>query len=245
MIGIYKITNLINGHCYIGQSIDIQRRWIKHRNYPLKSSNYPLYRAFEKYGIQNFNFEILEECDVNELDNKEIAYIKQFNSYFNGYNQTQGGSGSSGTVVKISLNDLYEIYDLLLNSNISQQEIALRYGVGEDTISEINHGKTRRLENYTFPLRNNRKDKKYCIDCGIEILLTSTRCSACEKIASRIVKRPERAELKDLIRNNSFLSIGKQFGVSDNSIRKWCVAYNLPTKKTEIKKMSNEEWQNI
>ena len=67
----------------------------------------------------NFNFEILEECDVNELDNKEIAYIKQFNSYFDGYNQTQGGSGSSGTIVKISLNDLYEIYDLLLNSNIS------------------------------------------------------------------------------------------------------------------------------
>jgi hypothetical protein len=53
------------------------------------------------------------------LDNKEIAYIKQFNSYFDGYNQTQGGSGSSGTIVKISLNDLYEIYDLLLNSNIS------------------------------------------------------------------------------------------------------------------------------
>ena len=59
------------------------------------------------------------------------------------------------------------------------------------------------------------------------------------------MKRPERDDLKDLIRNNSFLSIGKQFGVSDNSIRKWCAAYNLPTKKTEIKKISDEEWQSI
>lgn len=245
MTGIYKITNLLNGHCYIGQSIDIQRRWIHHKNYPLASSDYPLYRAFQKYGINNFSFEVLEECAIEDLDSKEIAYIRYFNSYKDGYNQTEGGSGTTGAAIKLSLNDLTEIYDLLLHSTMSQRDIAEYYGVGEDTISEINHGKTRRLENYSFPLRNNRKEKKYCIDCGAEILLTSTRCSACEKISSRVVVRPTRAELKDLIRNNSFLAIGKNFGVSDNSIRKWCIAYNLPTKKTEIKKMSDEEWQSI
>lgn len=59
------------------------------------------------------------------------------------------------------------------------------------------------------------------------------------------MKRPERAELKDLIRHNSFLSIGKQFGVSDNSIRKWCVAYDLPTKKKYIKSLTDKEWETI
>ena len=177
MIGIYKITNKINGHSYIGQSIDITTRWRHHRNYPSKDSNYPLYLAFVKYGIDNFIFEVLEECSVDELDTKEIEYIKLFNTYNNGYNQTEGGSGSRGQIIKISKNDLYEIYDLLLNSKISQREIAMRFGVGEDTISEINQGKTRILEGYNFPLRNNRKEKRYCIDCGIEICSTSTRCN--------------------------------------------------------------------
>lgn len=245
MIGIYKITNKINGHSYIGQSINITSRWNHHRNYSSKQSSYPLYLAFEKYGIDNFTFEVLEECLVDELDDKEIYYIKLFDTYHNGYNQTEGGSGSKGHYQKISLNDLYEIYDLLMNSNIPQQEIATTFKVGEDTISEINQGKTRRIEGFVFPLRKNKKDKKYCIDCGAEILHTSTRCSACKKIASRVVERPNRDELKNLIRNNSFLSIGKKFGVSDNTIRKWCNSYNLPTKKTVIKLMDDNEWNKI
>ena len=69
--------------------------------------------------------------------------------------------------------------------------------------------------------------------------------NTCEKIASRIVKRPERAELKGLIRNNSFLSLGKQFGVSDNTIRKWCASYDLPTKKNYIKSLTDKEWESI
>ena len=54
-----------------------------------------------------------------------------------------------------------------------------------------------------------------------------------------------REELKSLIRTTSFLQIGKQFGVSDNAIRKWCKNYELPYKSTEIKKYTNEEWDNI
>ena len=57
--------------------------------------------------------------------------------------------------------------------------------------------------------------------------------------------RPTREELKNLIRNESFLSIGKKYGVSDNAIRKWCIAENLPSKKTEIKMYTDEEWSKI
>lgn len=242
MIGIYKITNLINNKSYIGQSINIEDRWAHHKRYPLKYSNYPLYMAFEKYGLENFEFSILEECSLQELNDKEIFYISVFNSYYNGYNQTLGGSGSSGNFIKISNENLLEIYDLLLNSNLSQKEIAKMFSVGEDTISEINQGKTRIINGYTYPLRLNHKNKKYCCDCGAEILFTSTRCYKCNAIFNRKVQRPTREELKNLIRNKPFTQIGKMYSVSDNSIRKWCDDYKLPRKASLIKQYSEEEW---
>ena len=64
--GIYKITNLINSKVYIGQSRNIEERWKEHiekgNNQNSEEYNYPLYQAFRKYGIDNFKFEILEEC---------------------------------------------------------------------------------------------------------------------------------------------------------------------------------------
>lgn len=87
MIGIYKITNIINNKCYIGQSVCIEKRWENHK---CKNGNkdYPLYRAFRKYGIDNFVFEVLEECSKDDLSERELFYIKQYDSVNNGYNQT-------------------------------------------------------------------------------------------------------------------------------------------------------------
>lgn len=64
-------------------------------------------------------------------------------------------------------------------------------------------------------------------------------------MTTRKVNRPNREELKTMIRNESFLCIGRRYDVSDNAIRRWCKAMNLPTKKTEIKQYSDEEWSNI
>ena len=75
MIGIYKITNLCNNKSYIGQSVDIEKRWGEHRravNYKNEHTyNYPLYRAMRKYGIHNFLFEIVEEVDIKSLTERE------------------------------------------------------------------------------------------------------------------------------------------------------------------------------
>ena len=99
MIGIYKITNLVNGKVYIGQSTNIKRRWKDHKKDAFWRSgpdyDYPLYRAMRKYGLDNFSFEIIEECNKNELNEKEKFYIAQYNSYKNGYNQTEGGDSVS------------------------------------------------------------------------------------------------------------------------------------------------------
>lgn len=94
--GIYKITNMINGKSYIGQSNDIKRRWKEHRSKHSWKSNHVIYRAFKKYGFENFKFEIIEECDVKFLSEKEKYYIAEFDTYKNGYNETEGGEGISG-----------------------------------------------------------------------------------------------------------------------------------------------------
>ena len=95
--GIYKITNCINQKVYIGKSINIKDRWTYHKSPShWKNSKKSLYLAFQKYGLQNFTFEIIEEIrsDNKKLMNeRECFWIKYYDSYYNGYNQTKGGDG--------------------------------------------------------------------------------------------------------------------------------------------------------
>lgn len=105
MIGIYKIENLINGKIYVGQSTDIEKRWKEHKQIPYRDSkaaeyarHFPLYRAILKYGLENFKFSVIEECTIEELDQKERYWISYYNTFTkegqNGYNLTSGGDGS-------------------------------------------------------------------------------------------------------------------------------------------------------
>ena len=85
----------------------------------------------------------------------------------------------------------------------------------------------------------------YCCDCGKEISLKATRCIACAN-KQRITDKPvSREELKELIFTTPFTTIAKQFNVSDNAIRNWCKNYNLPTRKTDIKKYTPSQWEEI
>lgn len=96
-IGIYCIRNIINGMIYIGQSVDLEKRFKRHKNslnYGKHHSDF-LQRAWDKYGPNAFEFEILEECQESDLNEKEHYYIdKVFKSrdYKNGYNNREAGS---------------------------------------------------------------------------------------------------------------------------------------------------------
>lgn len=251
-IGIYKITNKLTGCAYVGQSIHIEERLKRHKQCPKENSHYPLYQDIKSFGLENFHFEILEECSLDQLNEREIYWISFYDTYFNGYNQTKGGS-AGGHSVKISEESLMEIIDLLQFSSLSQREIAEMFNVGNDTISEINHGKSRYNPNLTYPLRNNKKEASYCIDCGTLIGSKSVRCLACankqKAMENRknpsIKKDPSRDELKKLIRSTPFTTIGNMFGVSDNGVRRWCDKYGLPRKASEIKKYTDQEWEQI
>lgn len=99
--GIYEIKNKINGKMYIGQSRNINKRRSYHL-WKLRSNNHfnPLLQnSFNKYGEHNFEFIILEECEPNLLNDKEIQYIAKFNAFGFGYNLSGGGDGGIGRKV--------------------------------------------------------------------------------------------------------------------------------------------------
>lgn len=90
--GIYCIENKINHKKYIGQSIDIKSRWQQHRTRAQRDNyNSFLYGAMKKYGIESFNFIIIEECAEEELDEREIFWIAYYDTFKRGYNMTTGG----------------------------------------------------------------------------------------------------------------------------------------------------------
>ena len=86
-VGVYKITNLINNDCYVGSSKNIEERWKQHLHKYDKENrreyNYHIYRAFRKYGISNFKFEILEVCSEEERLIREKWYFEKLNPRYN------------------------------------------------------------------------------------------------------------------------------------------------------------------
>ena len=95
--GVYKITNKTNTLCYIGQAKKIRERWRDHMKCGLgidTPANNKLYQAMYKKGIDNFTFEMLEECAAIDLDEKEAFYIDLYNSYDYGYNSNRGNKKS-------------------------------------------------------------------------------------------------------------------------------------------------------
>lgn len=97
---IYSITNMLNGHKYIGKTNDVERRWREHR-YGNGGTSI-LNKAFKKYGIDNFLFEIIAQIPFNNTDELndvlnqlEVYYISLYNTLKEGYNATAGGEGIS------------------------------------------------------------------------------------------------------------------------------------------------------
>ena len=93
--GIYKITNTITEQCYIGQALDIYKRWSQHAKCGLGIDTPPgnkLYQAIQEYGLENFTFEVLTECNSTELDEKEKYFISLYQADIFGYNGTKGNN---------------------------------------------------------------------------------------------------------------------------------------------------------
>ena len=206
--------------------------------------------AIQEYGKDNFDFSVLEEYSQEQLNDREQYWIQYFNTIVpNGYNVAETNNTTNHTVYYYyNKEQLQSILKDLYNNKYTLKDIALKYNLNISTISRINKGLIHWQPNIQYPIKNTNwkiLPEKYCVDCGIKISHTATRCNKCAA-KQRIIEKPiNREELKKLIRNTPFTTIGKQFNVTDNTIRKWCKSYNLPTTKKEIKQYTEKEWEQI
>ena len=162
---IYKITNLINNKIYIGQTVHPDKRWWEHCNRAhTHYDDYPIHLAIEKYGEDNFQFEVLEWTE--DYDNREKELIKQFNSLSpDGYNLIEGGPspimcGEAHPRNKVKDIDLPLIIMDLKNNKLSDRDIAKKYNLTDKIIADINHGYTHKVDNENYPLRKRRGSQK-------------------------------------------------------------------------------------
>ena len=239
MVGIYKIENKINGNCYIGQSINIQSRWNKERTAAFNTNNpaynYPLSKAIRKYGVENFSFEILEECEASELNEKERFYIAQYDSFFNGYNQTLGGD----THILAPKEQIIKVFHELETTTKKHKEIAQECNISIEMVQGINTGRYWHQDNREYPIQKTKligRNYPKCKLCGKELKdYRAEHCVECSHIAQQKVPRPTKEELYNFLmtNNGNFSLAGRTFGVSDNSVRKWCKKYGIPSTSTE------------
>lgn len=122
--GIYKIENKINHKIYIGCSQDIEKRWYNHKYdaFNDNQNHFAIHQAFRKYGINNFSFSIIEIVEDKEKRfEREKFWIKYYDSYKKGYNETLGGdtgpeiSGELNPKAKLTNTDVFNIRTRVLN----------------------------------------------------------------------------------------------------------------------------------
>lgn len=164
--GIYCIFNKINHKRYIGQSVDIESRWNKHKRSLTRKlysgDNRHITSAWHKYGENNFEFFIVEECLETQLDDYETYWIDYYDSTntSKGYNKTRGGKydyriiwsekdrallpdrfGKNSAQHILSERDVRDIIQRMLNGD-TNRKIAQDYGVDRSTIAHIRNHKS-------------------------------------------------------------------------------------------------------
>ena len=248
IVGIYKITNKKNGHAYIGQAVNIHKRWNKHKassfNPNAREYDAPICCAIRKYGVDNFTFEIIEECSIVDLNQREIFWIDYYDTYNSGYNRTLGGdAGNKGPDERT-----FGIINDLENTQLTHQQIADKWGMSKRTVDDINTGRVWRQDGKNYPLQTYvapKGEQNYCVQCGKEVSYGATYCKECY-LKERSKNTTAKEELLYLILRYPFTQIGEMFNVDGNAVRKWCKKYELPYKQADIQKLREElsitEW---
>ena len=205
--GIYLIKNKINGKCYIGQSIRLRKRLLHHlNNYINNRYDFPLYRAFDKYGTDNFEVFILDSFNSTnyteikkELDILEIKYIKEYNSYgTTGYNQTYGGDAG---VLGYKMTE--EQKDKIKNNTKSTNEDGRYLVYCFDVLDKVY---------YTFINRAKLSEYlKCCLNRGKKY---SLKRSSYQKYKQRFIPQYHR-EYTRLVNLASFISYAKSHSIKE------------------------------
>lgn len=244
MIGIYKIQNKINKKVYIGQSVDIKKRWTTHKFNAFDESSpyygYPLYRSIRKYGLDNFEFTVVEECQPSELNNEEKYWIKQYKSFIGwkdswGYNQNPGGDSYS-KAIKLNYDKVLEIKELLKSGKYLQPDIANKYNISADMVRRINNGRCWAEDDENYPIFNYTAKiyRKLQADKYWETHTKKTKSTVIKQIYPS--KEVVELELKKYSSKYSFTKIATTLGITRRILYRLLKKYNLDSYASNYKK---------
>lgn len=187
--GIYKFTSKTTGLSYIGKSIDIERRYREHRT---KDDGYTFHNARKEHGWEDFEFEILEICNPEELNQKEQYWIAFYNSYHNGYNETPGGEGNSmsGKRKPVAQYDLDGNFIAKYDSELEAERI-LNIKSKASNISRVCQGQA--YQSNGFQWRYVEKDIDYTQNIGkcpeqALSLINQQQIAQCDKESHKIIQ---------------------------------------------------------
>lgn len=196
---IYKITNTLNDKVYIGQTIKtVQKRFTQHKNNSNKEyfSQIVLYKAFNKYGIENFICEEIEEVPNDKLNEREKYWIEYYDSYFNGYNSTLGGRTTQ--LYNWDTDDIIEKYMILKSARAVAKEIGCDHSTIDRILNENGVKRFTPSQQQSKPLYFKKKDEIHHFE--------ATREAAEWLIENGITKMTNpnlvRQEITNRIRNN-------------------------------------------
>ena len=144
---------------YVGQTNNLEYRHKQHIKYDPynpdnREYNYPLSRGIRKYGEDEYELIILEDDLLqSQLNEREIYWIKFYDTYFNGYNQSTGGSNPVKPIFDDKLIDL--AIEMLKDYENSYQDICDKTGLSITHVYNINTGNRRKRDNIQYPIRPN------------------------------------------------------------------------------------------
>ena len=233
---IYCYENKINGHKYIGQTNNIKVRYSAHKSQAFnpnsKDYNCLFHKKIREYGLQNFDFYVLEEIidkDDDYVDYREQFWIEKEQSWCrngNGYNENSGGSQFKRNI-SITDEEIAEIKTLLKTTELSFQDIATKYNTYRECIARINNGRYGYDNNENYPIRVTRDWKQ--------------------------IPQSVKEEIADLLKNTKipYKEIAKKYQISEHSINKINLGqsnlqgdYTYPLRKAN-QHLSKEQEQQI
>ena len=227
---IYKITNTKTGKIYIGKTTkSLNDRLQGHINSADKGNNFKLSRAIRKYGKENFIIEPIDVADTrNELNEKEIYYIKKYNSLEDGYNMTIGGEGGN-TYIDKSDEEMKAISEKISaalhknNGNRGQLVGPKNSMYGKHHTPEAKEKMSKALKGKKFSKEHNKKiseyyrgRKKHYLPPHTKLFITNIKTNeTCIKTAKEVVTMfnlQNYIELKNIVDNKTI--INKTFIIS-------------------------------
>lgn len=230
--GIYKWDD--GNRVYIGQSINIERRQKAHINSALRGVITPLYEAM-RHHLEDFSFEILEECSSEELNDKEKYYISLYDCQIpKGFNQTAGGSGS-GHFVKLNVEILDKIIYDLINTDIPITELAQKYELSHQMIYDIKNGHSWCRDGLQYPLREiSKKEKVFKTD-------VNKRSDAARKQNKLWVNFSDNfIQILDDVVENGVEATAIKYGVSRKSVIHYFTYFNIDYHRSALKELYNK-----